>query len=63
MSDLVQRLRAGLKAGAIDLADIMDAADEIERLRSQVPEAKDRLAAQWDKMHSKAAHAVTEPMP
>ena len=32
MSDLVQRLRAGLEAGAIDLADIMDAADEIERL-------------------------------
>ena len=33
MDDVVQRLRAGLEAGAIDLADIMDAADEIERLR------------------------------
>lgn len=33
MSDVVQRLRDGLEAGAIDLADIMDAADEIERLR------------------------------
>lgn len=33
MDDVVQRLRAGLDAGAIDLADIMDAADEIERLR------------------------------
>ena len=33
MDDVVQRLRDGLEAGAIDLADIMDAADEIERLR------------------------------
>jgi hypothetical protein len=33
MSDIVQRLRDGVDAGAVDLADIMDAADEIERLR------------------------------
>ena len=32
-TDIVQRLRIGIEAGAIDLADIMDAADEIERLR------------------------------
>lgn len=31
MTDLVQRLRDGLEAGAVDLADIMDAADAIER--------------------------------
>lgn len=35
MSDLVQRLRDGLEQGAIDLADIMDAADEIHRLREE----------------------------
>ena len=34
MSDIVQRLRDGMEAGAVDLADIMDAADEIERLRA-----------------------------
>lgn len=33
MNDIAQRLRIGIEAGAIDLADIMDAADEIERLR------------------------------
>lgn len=32
-TDIAQRLRIGIEAGAIDLADIMDAADEIERLR------------------------------
>lgn len=32
-NDIVQRLRDGLEQGAIDLADIMDAADEIQRLR------------------------------
>lgn len=33
ITDIAQRLRIGIEAGAIDLADIMDAADEIERLR------------------------------
>jgi hypothetical protein len=33
--DLVQRLREGLEIGAIDMADIMDAADEIARLREE----------------------------
>ena len=33
MTDLVQRLRDGLESGAVDMADIMDAADEIVRLR------------------------------
>lgn len=32
-TDLVQRLRDGVEIGEIDLADIMDAADEIARLR------------------------------
>lgn len=60
MGDVVQRLRAGLEAGAIDLADIMDAADEIERLRQMVPDLRDRLRAQWDRMHAKAGAAVSD---
>lgn len=38
--DLVQRLRDGVDCGAIDLADIMDAADEIARLRAAVEERR-----------------------
>ena len=60
MDDIVQRLRAGLEAGAIDLADIMDAADDIELLRSQIPQARDRLRAQWDRMHAEAGAAVSD---
>ena len=63
MSDLVQRLRDGLEAGAIDMADIMDAADEIERLRGQIPQASDRLRAQWDRMHAEAGRAVLDNCP
>lgn len=63
MDDLVQRLRAGLEAGAIDLADIMDAADEIERLRRLVPDSRDRLRAQWDRMHAEAGAAVLDNCP
>ena len=60
MDDVVQRLRDGLEAGAIDLADIMDAADEIERLRRLAPDSRDRLRAQWDRMHAEAGAAVSD---
>lgn len=44
MSDIVQRLRDGLDAGAVDLADIMDAADEIARLRFAIRRLADQDA-------------------
>ena len=56
MSDLVQRLRAGLEAGAIDLADIMDAADEIERLRDAIR----RLAEQDATLSVQGGNVIVE---
>lgn len=40
---LPQRLRDGIESGAVDLADIMDAADEIERLRGRVAELEQEI--------------------
>lgn len=39
--DLVKRLREGLDEGVIELSDIMDAADEIHRLREEVKQAEE----------------------
>jgi hypothetical protein len=51
MNDIVTELRDRAYSGkAIDrLAE--RAADEIERLRSLIPEANDRLPAHWQAMH------------
>lgn len=59
MSDIVQRLRDGLEAGAIDLADIMDAADEIERLRHGTAVLDNCVAGNRPEMPC----PVTEPLP
>lgn len=59
MDDVVQRLRAGLEVGAIDLADIMDAADEIERLRHGAAVSDNCVAGNQPEI---PCH-VTEPMP
>ena len=60
-TDIVQRLRDGLEAGAVDMADIMDAADEIVRLRMTDAE---REALSWSLTRSdieaKEAHAAAD---
>lgn len=45
MTDLVERLRAYVACDGGDLADVADAADEIERLRLQVAALRESL--QW----------------
>lgn len=44
---LVHRLRGGLESGAIDIADIMDAADAIHDLVIRVGELEDQLMVKF----------------